>query len=223
MFFWVPILRKRLKRIQKQPSLVTVCFCEIHALHTDYLYQTKPQWMLTRHHCRGATWREKWEPSQPLSAFWAIGEVTWPTPFAWTWDVTSAWYLNIVLHATCRRRVFCAAAILLSSEKPLNPKSKTKMTRKTRDEAEGRQFPDRWLTEYSTSRLSAKKSLFVSWHLSEFKNAPFHTEVSRLSQFYESRRAWKVVMWRVRLFLCESTFSQYHESENEQVLYFSNI
>lgn len=174
-------------------------------------------------HCRWLTRREEWEPSQPLSVFWSIGEVTWLIPSAQTFarDVSSACNLNIVLHATCQRRIFCAAAALLSSEKPLNPKSKPKMTKKRGDEAEGRQFPDRWLTEYSTSLLSAKKSLFVSWHLSEFRNAAFHTEVCWRNQFYEMKQeihwAWKVVMWHVWLFRCESTLPHYHESENEQI------
>lgn len=48
-------------------------------------------------------------------------------------------------------------SLIQKAHMKLQKKKKEKM----RDETAGRQFPDRWFSEYSTSLLSAKMSLFV--------------------------------------------------------------
>lgn len=101
-------------------------------------------------------------------------------------------------------------------KKIFNPKStheitKKKKKKKMRDETASRQFPDRWFSEYSTSLLSAKMSLFVLWYLSELKDVPLHTEVSWLSLFHkmnhwsESRWAYKVFYFLRMTAHCPST------------------
>lgn len=96
---------------------------------------------------------------------------------------------------------------------------KLQKKKKMRDETAGRQFPDRWFSEYSTSLLSAKMSLFVLWYLSKLKDVPLHTEVSWLSLFHKMNH-WSESRWAYEVFffsLYDSTLSQYHESENDSI------
>lgn len=146
-----------------------------------------------------------------------VWEETWaPVEWTFTWDFRCACYLNTLL-ATCQGSILCCRNHLQKS--PLTQKANPKWLKETRDEAEGRQFPDKWLTEYITSLLSAKKSLLESWHLSEFKNVPFHTQASWLNQFHMMNQGLSLTELERLLcdmhgfFLCESRLSQHHESK----------